>query len=127
MPRTRASSEDPHSKQPAKRQKRSAEAEAVQREDSIFSARTEISEDTKATNIENAYAIIENYNLTSTRQHDDLVQPTLRAFLEFLPEDGKHSLLKDINSAMDDDQKLYQIFHNLYTSLRTPSKFDSLT
>ncbi|GLA30920.1 hypothetical protein AnigIFM63326_009355 [Aspergillus niger] len=55
------------------------------------------------------------------RQDEDKLKPALQAFLEWLPDDGKVSIARDILHATTDDL-LYQMFFNLFTALAMPMK-----
>lgn len=55
------------------------------------------------------------------RQDEDKLKPALQAFLEWLPDDGKVSIARDILGATTDDL-LHQVFLNLFTTLAVPMK-----
>lgn len=53
--------------------------------------------------------------------HEDKLKPALEAFLEWLPDEGKVSVARDI-LATTTDEELHQVFFNLLTALAMPSK-----
>ncbi|CAI7643200.1 unnamed protein product [Penicillium viridicatum] len=55
------------------------------------------------------------------RSHEQILQPSLNAFIEWLPEGGRESVARDIINATT-DKDLYDVFHNLLTGLAIPSK-----
>jgi hypothetical protein len=55
------------------------------------------------------------------RVHEEKLQPSLNAFVEWLPEGGRESVARDIVNAST-DENLYDVFHNLLTGLAAPSK-----
>jgi hypothetical protein len=66
---------------------------------------------------------IDRYTTSAERPHGEIIQASLRNFLEMLPLDGYAEFLKDIDSKLG-DEGLYEAFSNLYTSLRSRSKYD---
>lgn len=84
-------------------------------------------ESTKVASISNAKEILDSYNPSIQRDHIDIVKPALYAFLEFLPEDGRHELITDINKTGGNEETLYGVFDNLYTALRSLSKWEFST
>lgn len=55
------------------------------------------------------------------RPHENLLQPSLDAFVDWLPEGGRESVARDINDAKIDEE-LHDVFMNLFTGLAIPSK-----
>ena len=55
------------------------------------------------------------------RGYDEMVKPSLCAFIDWLPEGGRESIARDCIIATTDDD-LYQVFENLFTGLAIPSK-----
>jgi hypothetical protein len=53
--------------------------------------------------------------------YEEKLQPSLNAFIEWLPEGGRESVARDIISAIT-DKDLYDVFKNLLTGLAAPSK-----
>lgn len=90
-------------------------------EDSIFPAQADVSESTRAANLTAMLDRIDRYTTSAERPHDEILQASLRNFLEMLPPDGCAELLKDIDSKPG-DEGLYEVFSNLYTGLRCRSK-----
>jgi hypothetical protein len=90
-------------------------------EDSIFSVQTDVSESTHTANLTAILDRIDRYTTSAERPRDEILQASLRNFLEMLPTDGCAELLKDIDSKPG-DEGLYEVFSNLYTGLRSWSK-----
>ncbi|KXG50800.1 uncharacterized protein PGRI_063720 [Penicillium griseofulvum] len=90
----------------------------VPSEDSIFSVQTDVSESTRAANLTAMLERIDRYTTSAERPHDEILQASLRNFLEMLPPDGGAELLKDLDSKPG-DEGLYEVFSNLYTGLRS--------
>lgn len=63
---------------------------------------------------------------SQNRLHEENLQPSLNAFLEWLPEGGRESIARDIINATT-DKALYDVFNNLLTGLVLPSKFRLLS
>ncbi|KAE8156608.1 hypothetical protein BDV40DRAFT_293396 [Aspergillus tamarii] len=55
------------------------------------------------------------------RGYDEMVKPSLCAFIDWLPEGGRESIARDCIIATTDDD-LYQVFENLFTGLAIPMK-----
>lgn len=55
------------------------------------------------------------------RPREEILQSSLIAFLEWLPENGRESVARDIVNATT-DEALYEVFHTLLTGLAVPSK-----
>ncbi|KAE8408287.1 hypothetical protein BDV37DRAFT_192651 [Aspergillus pseudonomiae] len=55
------------------------------------------------------------------RAHEQILQPSLGAFVTWLPAGGRESVARDIVDATT-DKDLYDVFHNLLTSLAVPMK-----
>ncbi|KAF5865276.1 hypothetical protein ETB97_004859 [Aspergillus alliaceus] len=55
------------------------------------------------------------------RVHEHILQPSLDAFITWLPEGGRESVARDIVNATT-DKDLYDVFHNLLTGLAVPMK-----
>ncbi|KAE8135355.1 hypothetical protein BDV38DRAFT_284990 [Aspergillus pseudotamarii] len=55
------------------------------------------------------------------RAYDEMVKPSLCAFIDWLPEGGRESIARDCIKATTDDD-LYQVFKNLFTGLAIPMK-----
>lgn len=55
------------------------------------------------------------------RPREEVLQTSLIAFLEWLPETGRESVARDIVNATT-DEALYEVFHTLLTGLAVPSK-----
>jgi hypothetical protein len=53
--------------------------------------------------------------------YEERLQPSLNAFIEWLPEGGRESVARDIISATT-DKDLYDVFKNLLTGLAAPGK-----
>ncbi|GIK02898.1 hypothetical protein Aspvir_006961 [Aspergillus viridinutans] len=66
--------------------------------------------------IDAARARVESY-VNGERPHEEYLRPCLKAFLEWLPPGGQTSVARDIVNAGNDDQKLWQVFHDLLTCL----------
>ncbi|EPS28858.1 hypothetical protein PDE_03804 [Penicillium oxalicum 114-2] len=60
------------------------------------------------------------------RPHENLLQPSLDAFVDWLPEGGRESVARDINDAKIDEE-LHDVFMNLFTGLAIPMKAHSRT
>jgi hypothetical protein len=88
----------------------------------FYSQSTELSEIEQMSNLDCARLKISHYTLQNRGEHEDLVQRSLGAFLDHLPDAGRDSIAKDI-VALDDDNGIYRYFRNLYTGLRTRSEF----
>lgn len=58
---------------------------------------------------------------SENRVHEEKLQPSLNAFIEWLPEGGRESVARDIVNAITDGD-LYSVFHSLLTDLTAPSK-----
>ncbi|GKZ85255.1 hypothetical protein AnigIFM56816_011021 [Aspergillus niger] len=86
---------------------------------SIFSTDTKASETTLKL-LTDANKRISQYSAQG-RQDEDKLKPALQAFLEWLPDDGKVSIARDILVATTDDL-LHQMFFNLFTTLAVPMK-----
>ncbi|KIN05190.1 hypothetical protein OIDMADRAFT_39565 [Oidiodendron maius Zn] len=56
---------------------------------------------------------------SQNRVHEDILQPSLKAFVEWLPEGGQESIARDIINATT-DKELYNIFYNLLTGIVVP-------
>jgi hypothetical protein len=54
--------------------------------------------------------------------HENLVQRSLQALLDHLPDAGRSAIAKNV-IAPEDDNRIYRDFRNLFTSLRTRSEF----
>ncbi|KAJ5099418.1 hypothetical protein N7532_006419 [Penicillium argentinense] len=63
---------------------------------------------------------IEKYK-PADRTDDQLLRPSLEAFLKWLPRGGRDNVARDIFEATSDDA-LHQVFQNLLLGLATPSK-----
>ncbi|KAB8271513.1 hypothetical protein BDV30DRAFT_240487 [Aspergillus minisclerotigenes] len=59
------------------------------------------------------------------RPYDEILKPSLDAFIEWLPRGGRESIARDIVRANTDDD-LYQVFANLFRGLAVPSKYKIL-
>ncbi|KAJ5718482.1 hypothetical protein N7488_004128, partial [Penicillium malachiteum] len=103
---------------PTARSRSQARLPPVPYEDSIFSVQTDVSESTRAANLAAVLDRIDRYTTSAERRNDEILQASLRNFLEMLPPDGCAELLKDIDSHPG-DEGLYQVFRNLYTGLRS--------
>ncbi|KAJ5400540.1 hypothetical protein N7465_011029 [Penicillium sp. CMV-2018d] len=55
------------------------------------------------------------------RSHEQILQPSLNAFIEWLPEGGRESVARDIINATT-DKDLHDVFYNLLTGLAIPMK-----
>jgi hypothetical protein len=86
---------------------------------SVMTTDTESSE-TWPSLAEAAKARIAKYQ-PQNRVHEERLQPSLNAFVEWLPEGGRESVARDIINATTDED-LYNVFHNLLTGLAVPSK-----
>jgi GrpB-like predicted nucleotidyltransferase (UPF0157 family) len=71
--------------------------------------------------IDIAGARVERY-VNGGRPHEEYLSASLKAFLEWLPPGGQTSVARDIVNAGNDDQKLWQVFHDLLACLLYPSK-----
>ena len=122
MPKKRAGSESacPQYSRASKRPR--AETDPVARQNSVFTNNIYDSESTKIASIPNAKEILDSYEPSIQRDHNDIVKTALYAFLEFLPEDSRHELITDINKTGGNEETLYGVFDNLYTGLRSTSK-----
>ena len=58
---------------------------------------------------------------SQNRVHEDILQPSLNALVEWLPEGGRESIARDIINATT-DKELHNIFYNVLTGLVVPSK-----
>ena len=87
---------------------------------SVISTNTESSETWPAL-VEAAEERITKYQFQN-RIHEEDLQVSLRAFIEWLPEGGRESVARDIVNATT-DEVLYNVFHNLLTGLAVPSKY----
>ncbi|GIJ83898.1 hypothetical protein Asppvi_002729 [Aspergillus pseudoviridinutans] len=74
--------------------------------------------------VEAARARVESY-VNEGRPHEEYLRPCLKAFLEWLPPGGQTSVARDIINAENDDQKLWQVFHDLLTYLLYPMMAES--
>jgi hypothetical protein len=63
---------------------------------------------------------IEKYK-PADRTDDQLLRPSLEAFLKWLPQGGRDNVARDIFGAAS-DEALHQVFQNLLLGLATPSK-----
>ncbi|KAJ5353848.1 hypothetical protein N7541_006412 [Penicillium brevicompactum] len=113
MPKKRAGSESACPKYSRASKRPRAEIDPVARQNTCDS------ESTKVASISNAKKILDSYNASIQRDHNDIVKPALYAFLEFLPESGRHELITDINQTGGNEEPLYGVFDNLYTGLRS--------
>ena len=84
-----------------------------------MSTNTESSETWPAL-VEEAKERITKYQ-SQSRVHEEILQPSLNAFMEWLPEGGRESVARDIINATT-DKDLYDVFHNLLAGLASPSK-----
>lgn len=116
MPKKRAGSESACPKYSRASKRPRAETDPVARQ------KTCDSESKKVASISNAKEILDSYNPSIQRDYNDIVKPALYAFLEFLPEGGRHELITDINKTGGNEETLYGVFDNLYTALRSLSK-----
>lgn len=71
--------------------------------------------------IDTARARVERY-VNGSRPQEEYLRPSLNAFLEWLPPGGQASVARDIVNTGNDDQKLWQVFHDLLTGVLYPSK-----
>jgi hypothetical protein len=62
---------------------------------------------------------------SQNRVNEEKLQPSLNAFVEWLPEGGRESVARDITNATT-DKDLYAVFYNLLTGLALPSKSRAL-
>jgi hypothetical protein len=69
---------------------------------------------------ETAKARITKYQ-PQNRVYEEKLQPSLIAFVEWLPEGGRESIARDIVDASTDED-LYAVFHDLLAGLAVPSK-----
>ncbi|RHZ57211.1 hypothetical protein CDV55_105973 [Aspergillus turcosus] len=76
--------------------------------------------------IDAARARVERY-VNGSRPQEDYLRPSLNAFLEWLPPGGQTSVARDIVNAGNDDQKLWQAFHDLLTGILYPMMAESRT
>lgn len=125
MTRKRPRSQSPETCSPRLRRKAKEliNNPAVPREDLVFSAKTDISEDSHALALVAAGNRIDAYKPSPDRNHDGILQNSLKAFLKFLPDGGRDEIIKDINKAYS-NQQLYEFFDDLYTGLRSRGEFD---
>lgn len=72
-------------------------------------------------NNENARTRIAGYKPANRGKHEDLVQSSLQAFLQYLSDAGQHAIAKDIID-LEDDNAIFEYFFNVYTGLRTRSE-----
>jgi len=56
---------------------------------------------------------------------EDILVPSLKAFLAWLPPGGRELIARDIEQTTT-DQELYDVFHNLLTGLAVPSKLGKI-
>jgi hypothetical protein len=71
--------------------------------------------------IDTARARVEHY-VNGGRPHEEYLRASLKAFLEWLPSGGQTSVARDIVNTGNDDQKLWQVFHDLFACLLYLSK-----
>jgi hypothetical protein len=90
------------------------------RAQSLYSRSAELSETEQKSNLESAKLRIVNYTPQNRGDHEKLVQRSLQAFLDHLPDAGRSAIAKDIIDIEDDDG-IYSYFGHLYTGLRTRS------
>ncbi|KAJ5781365.1 hypothetical protein N7457_006525 [Penicillium paradoxum] len=88
------------------------------RAQSLYSQSTEPSEVEQKSNLESAALKVTNYTPQNRGDHENLLQRSLQAFLDHLPDAGRSGIAKDIIDLQDDDA-IYQYFRSLYTGLRT--------
>lgn len=69
---------------------------------------------------------VNRFSPTSSMRNSGLLIKTLHAFLDFLPQKGQLSIVRDINLCGEDDTKLFNVFENLCTALLVPSKLKLL-
>ncbi|GFF84561.1 hypothetical protein IFM47457_06522 [Aspergillus lentulus] len=74
--------------------------------------------------IDTARARVERY-VNGGRPHEEYLRASLKAFLEWLPPGGQTSVARDIVNAGNDDQKLWQVFHDLLAYLLYPMMAES--
>ncbi|GFF27081.1 hypothetical protein IFM58399_01600 [Aspergillus lentulus] len=74
--------------------------------------------------IDTARATVERY-VNGGRPHEEYLRASLKAFLEWLPPGGQTSVARDIVNAGNDDQKLWQVFHDLLAYLLYPMMAES--
>ncbi|KAF7168427.1 hypothetical protein CNMCM5623_001480 [Aspergillus felis] len=74
--------------------------------------------------VDAARARVESY-VNGGRPHEEYLRPCLKASLEWLPPGGQTSVARDIVNAGIDDQKLWQVFHDLLTCLLYPMMAES--
>jgi hypothetical protein len=119
-PRKRQQSESsPASPRKKSRRLQGRSPSPIPREVSVLTTDTE-SSGTWPSLEEAAKARIAKYQ-PHNRVHEEKLQPSLNAFVEWLPEGGRESVARDIiNTTTDKD--LYDVFHNLLTGLAVPSK-----
>ena len=56
------------------------------------------------------------------RPFENIMQSSLNALLDYLPDSGLESMARDILQTNTDDD-LYNVFHNIFTGLAKPSRF----
>ena len=59
---------------------------------------------------------------TPSGKHDKKLASCLNAFLNRLPRDGARAVANDILDCGEDDEKLYEVFFNLFMNLLLPSE-----
>lgn len=122
----------PHPKSPRTRsEKRTQEVQDLElprakrqqtRPQSLYSQSTEPSEIGLESNLETASHRIDNYIPQNRGPHENILRISLQAFLDHLPDAGRSAIAKDIID-LEDDNGIYEYFCNLYTGLRTRSRF----
>ncbi|KAJ5774636.1 hypothetical protein N7457_009532 [Penicillium paradoxum] len=93
--RPRSDSPEVSSSRPRRKVTEPGPPPPVPYEDSIFSVQTDVSESTRAANLAAMLDRIDRYATSAERPHDEILQASLRNFLEMLPPDGCAELLKD--------------------------------
>jgi hypothetical protein len=90
---------------------------------------TEIYEHQRDSARDSAVINIDQYQPAKRGPHEGLVQNALRASMEWLPVDGRNNIVNDFNKAHEThgDDGLYEVLQNLYTGLRSRSKFAILS